>query len=60
MVERFASIGLAKWETDKAIEQKRTAYNRACREYKKAVEKKKKTDDPKQKRAGRKTSLPRN
>ena len=36
MVERFASIGLARWETDKAIDNKRTAFNKACREFKKA------------------------
>jgi hypothetical protein len=35
MVERLATVGLAKWEVDKAIEAKTTAYNRACREFKK-------------------------
>jgi hypothetical protein len=57
MVERFASIGLAKWETDKAIENKRTAYNRACREFKKMCEKKKKSDESKSKRLVRKNSI---
>ena len=58
MVERFASIGLAKWEVDKAIENKRTAYNRACREFKKQVEKKKKNEEQKlTKRTVRKNSL---
>ena len=51
MVERFASIGLERWETDKAIEAKRLAFNRACHEHKKAVEKKKKSEEPKIKRA---------
>ena len=61
MVERFASIGLAKWEVDKAIENKRTAFNRACREYKKLAEKKKKSEDQKQtKRAVRKNSITKN
>ena len=38
MVECFASIGLVKWEIDKAIKNKRTAYNRACWEFKKQME----------------------
>ena len=60
MVEWFASIGLERWETDKAFETKRLAFNRACREHKKAVEKKKKSEEPKIKRAARRNSLPKN
>ena len=47
MVECFASIGLEKWETDKAIKNKRTVYNRAFREYKKLMEKRKKSEETK-------------
>ena len=35
MVERLATVGLAKWEVDKTIEAKTTAFNRALREHKK-------------------------
>ena len=50
MVDKLASVGLAKWEVDKAIEAKTTAFNRACREFKKTV----KAQDPKTtRRAGR-------
>ena len=46
MVERLATVGLNKWEVDKAIEAKTTAFNRACREHKKKItEYKKKTDE---------------
>ena len=40
MVKHFASIGLARWEADKAIENKRMALNWACCEFKKAIKKK--------------------
>ena len=54
MVERFASIGLERWETDLAIKNKRTAFSRACREYKKQ----KMSEESKQtKRQGRKNSI---
>jgi hypothetical protein len=54
MVERFASIGLARWEADLAIKNKRTAFSRACREFKKQ----KMNEDSKQtKRQGRKNSI---
>ena len=44
MVERLSTVGLARWEVDKAIEAKTTAFNRACREHKKlTVEPKKQT-----------------
>ena len=31
MVDRLATVGLAKWEVEKVIEAKTTAFNRACR-----------------------------
>ena len=47
MGDRFTTVGLAKLEVDKAIEAKMTAFNRACREYKKKItEFKKKNHDP--------------
>ena len=57
MVERLASVGLAKWEVDKAIEAKTTAFNRACREHKKLSTELKKKTDPKQATKSRKNSL---
>ena len=57
MVERLASVGLAKWEVDKAIEAKTTAFNRACREHKKLTTELKKKTDPKQTMKTRKNSL---
>ena len=60
MVERFATIGLTRAETDKAIENKRTSFNRACREFKKAIEKKRKSEENKTKRTVRRNSLQKN
>ena len=58
MVDRFATIGLEKWEVDKVIEAKTTAYNKACREHKKSVtESKRKTDPSKSGKYSRKNSL---
>ena len=57
MVERLASVGLARWEVDKAIEAKTTAFNRACREFKKTNEGKKTHTDPKNTRVTRKNSF---
>jgi hypothetical protein len=37
MVDRLATVGLERWEVDKAIEAKTTAFNRACREHKKKI-----------------------
>ena len=37
MVDRMATVGLERWEVDKAIEAKTTAFNRACREHKKKI-----------------------
>ena len=60
MVDRLATVGLDKWEVDKAIEAKTTAYNRACREYKKKITeyKKKAEDGNKRGKNSRKNSLP--
>ena len=60
MVKRFASIGLERWETDKAIENKKTAFNRACQEFKNIVEKIKKSEESKPKHAAQKNCLPKN
>lgn len=60
MVEHFASIVLERWETDKAIANKLTAYKMACHEFKKAIEKKKKSDESKTKRAVHKNSIQKN
>ena len=57
MVDRFATIGLAKWEVDEAIKAKTTAYNRACREHKKLVDKKARQEETKTTRKSRKNSL---
>ena len=59
MVDRLATVGLEKWEVDKAIEAKTTVYNRACREYKKKItELKKKSDEANKKaKSTRKNSL---
>ena len=57
MVERLASVGLARWEVDKAIEAKTTAFNRACREHKKHLTELKKKADPKQTMKTRKNSM---
>ena len=35
MIERFKTVGLSKKEADEAIKARTTAYNRACREFKK-------------------------
>ena len=60
MVDRLATVGLDKWEVDKAIEAKTTAYNRACREYKKKITeyKKKAEEGTKRGKNSRKNSLP--
>ena len=60
MVERFATIRLTRAETDKAIENKRTSFNRACREFKKVIEKKRKSEENKTKRTVRRNSLQKN
>ena len=58
MVDRFATIGLEKWEVDKVIEAKTTAYNKACREHKKSVtESKRKSEPSKSGKSTRKNSL---
>ena len=59
MVDRLATVGLERWEVDKAIEAKTTAFNRACREHKKRVtEFKKKSDEANKKaKSSRKNSL---
>ena len=58
MVDRFATVGLQRWEVDKTIEAKTTAYNKACREHKKLViEYKKKADSNKAGKNTRKNSL---
>ena len=63
MVDRFATVGLQRWDVDKTIEAKTTAYNKACREYKllmnmykKEVENNKKQNQ-KLPRAARKNSI---
>lgn len=60
MVERFASIGLERWEIDKAIEANQLAFNRACHEHRNAMEKRTKSEEPKIKRAAQRNSLPKN
>ena len=57
MVERLSTVGLARWEVDKAIEAKTTAFNRACREHKKHLTELKKKADPKQTMKTRKNSV---
>ena len=58
MVDRFATVGLQRWEVDKSIEAKTTAYNKACREHKKLMtEYKKKADSNKAGKNTRKNSL---
>ena len=58
MVDRFATVGLERWEVDKAIDAKTTAYNKACREHKKQItENKKKADNYKAGKNTRKNSI---
>jgi hypothetical protein len=58
MVDRFATVGLQRWEVDKTIEAKNTAYNKACREHKKLMtEYKKKRESTKVGKTTRRNSL---
>ena len=58
MVDRFATVGLQRWEVDKTIEAKTTAYNKACREHKLLMTKyKKRTEINKVGKNTRKNSL---
>ena len=57
MVDRLATVGLDKWEVDKAIEAKTTKYNRACREHKKKISERKKADDLKKGKTTRRNSI---
>ena len=56
MVDRFASIGLKRVDLEKVLESRRTAFNRALREFKN-MEKKKKADDAKANKKPRNNSL---
>ena len=61
MMDWFATVGLQRWEVDKTIEAKTTAYNKACREHKKLMtEYKKKADSNKGGKNTRKNSLTKN
>ena len=58
MVDRFATVGMKRWEVDKVIETKTTAFNKACREHKKSItELKKKADINKVGKYTRKNSM---
>ena len=58
MVDRFATVGMERWEVDKVIEAKTTTFNKACREHKKSVtELKKKADYNKVGKHTRKNSV---
>ena len=58
MVDRFATVGMERWEVDKVIEAKMTVFNKACREHKKSItELKKKADLNKVGKNTRKNSL---
>ena len=58
MVDRFATVGMERWEVDKVIEAKTTAFNKACREHKKSItELKKKADYNKVGKHTRKNSV---
>ena len=56
MVDRFATIGLKRPDLDKVLESRRTAFNKALREYK-VAERKKKADELKANKKPRKNSI---
>ena len=57
MVDHLATVGLSKWEVDKAIKVKTTAYNQACREFKNQQDNNKKQAKPTSSRVTRKNSF---
>ena len=58
MVDRFATVGMERWEVDKVIEAKTTVFNKACREHNKSItELKKKADINKVGKYTRKNSM---
>jgi hypothetical protein len=56
MVERMATCGFSRTDRDKILETKKTAFNRATREYRN-TEKKKQIEENKTSRKTRKESL---
>ena len=56
MVDRFATIGLKRSDLDKVLESRRTAFNKAQREFK-VAERKKKAEEAKSTKKPRKNSL---
>ena len=56
MVDRFATIGLKRPDVDKVLEARRTAFNKAQREFK-IAERKKKAEESKANKKPRKNSL---
>ena len=60
MIDRFNTVGISRTEADEAIKNRTTAYNRACREYKKMMTEKKKQTGNKQPPRSRRGSLKNN
>ena len=57
MIDRFNTVGISRTEADEAIKNRTTAYNRACREYKKMMTEKRKQTGNKQPPRSRRGSL---
>ena len=60
MIDRFNTVGISRTEADEAIKNRTTAYNRACREYKKMMTEKRKQTGNKQPPRSRRGSLKNN